>query len=165
MYCGFGCKGNPEWSPSHVITFLLVAFVMGTSVEMHIISPVIITRKFLVKLIGEEFLLRFLPKNYKQLLKFFLPILCLTGWEVITSGLFYIYEISVQEASYKAYQGLYGFEAQEWPEEIKVQYLKKKLDNLSYHYGLMTYLAHKVNVESLFNIIITTVTDFLKNIK
>lgn len=38
MYCGFGSKGNAECSPSHVITFLLVAFVMGTSVEMHIIS-------------------------------------------------------------------------------------------------------------------------------
>ena len=145
IYSFFGCLGYGTCNFYHAVGFFIVSYIMGTSIEIYFLSQIPITRRLLIKLIGENFFIAFVPSTGKQALKLNLPLYGLISLELLTTFLMHSFEINAQEACYKSYVELYGLDGQTWPEEIKFQYLEERSSKHFYKQGIVSYVAHKMN--------------------
>lgn len=145
IYSFFGCLGHGTCNFSHAVGFFVVSYVMGTSIEIYFLSQIPIMRRLLIKLIGEDFFIAFVPSTAKQTLKLNLPLYGFFSLELLTTFLIHCFQINVHEACYKVYTELQGLDAQTWSEEIKLQYMEEQSSKHFYNQGIVSYLAHKIN--------------------
>ena len=120
---------------------------MGTSLKLSIIFKVPKLKNFFILMLGKQFIKIYLPIYFKGVLACFIPVFYLTFCEIATAYMYYEWQLHEVDVCYKTYQELYGLEPQQWEENIQMQYYKERANITSFNHGLMTYLAHNINLE------------------
>lgn len=90
----------------------------------------------------------------------------LTGIEEITLELSHNNKLKKIEMLEEIYKKVYGVEVEKWGEEIKAEYLNEQQEILTLPTrGLMSDLASKAHVETLYNNITSLISDFLEQLR
>lgn len=147
LYSVFRWREIGECTLSDKITFFIVIYLMGSSLEIYIISKMPITKKFLILLVGKKFAITYIPTSFKQVLKYLSLLVSLTVCELVTQQISHNWEVHQLEALRNAYDKLYGLDRVNWDPEIKTQFFKERSNLIRPNYGFMTYLAHKAHFE------------------
>lgn len=167
MYSFFGYQSDMECTSSHYVSLSIVLYLINASLEIFLICKISITRNWLNTLVGKEYTVKYSAGSSKQLLKYCGVIFGLTACELITQYFNFEYINHKFAISEEIYENAYGSDAQKWDEEIKNEYLKQQMDllHLNNGRGLMTNIAQKLNIESLYSKIIQTVSEILKQLR
>ena len=102
----------------------------------------------------------------KQLFKYYGVLFMLTGIEKITSELSHNNKLKKIEMLEEIYNKVYGVEAQKWDEEIKAEYINEQHEiTISTTRGLMSDLASKAHIETLYNNTTNLISNFLEQLR
>ena len=167
LYCFFGCK-TIECTKSHYLAFIVVTYFMGLSLELFVLCKIKITRTALFNLIGDDYVIQYSDylMSSKQLFKYYGVLFMLTGIEEITLELSHNNKLKKIEMLEEIYKKVYGVEVEKWGEEIKAEYVNDEQEILTSNTrGLMSDLASKAHVETLYNNITNPISDFLEQLR
>lgn len=108
IYCFFCCLGNIECNLSHIISLIIVLYLQETCIEINFLCKIAITRRWIIKLVGQDYFIANFPSDDKLVLRYFLPVFFLFIFKILSMFLILYYQMGVNEVLYDLYKEVYG---------------------------------------------------------
>lgn len=160
IYANFSCSGVTQCNNTHVISLMIVLYLEGTCLEIYFLCKVPKTRKWVIKLVGENYFIAYFPNGNELLLKYFVPIFFLLILEILSMILIDSFYFGLNESIYNSYRELYGYDSMIWPNYVKEMFLKDQFNvvHSAYNKGIVSFLGNQIS--SICNYIVKIITNF-----
>ena len=156
-YGSYGGRDTGCSEITHYIAFFLAAYLMGTALELYILSQIKVTWKWLNNLLTTEYASKYLDPHVvpKYVLKLFIPVMGLGLLEVYSAD--YSLAKDATEVLNK-YSKTYGADSSNWDEEIKKAYVSEMLKvGFENRNGAITHTMNSDKIKTLVSMISNTI--------